>query len=446
MQSALAADPAGTVHVLFPVVNAKEATQATSGVMMYMRLEGGRWSAPVSILASPEATVTQPGLALDPRGYLHLIWSARTIGGADLYYSRAHVSEADHAYGWTKPVQISDVKLANGPFGMASAIAVGKGGAISVVYASLDGQLLYRRSNDGGETWMEQTALVDVRGTELPRPDLPRVAVDSHGRLHVTWTTLAPPVGWPARGVYSSRSFDDGATWTEPIRLFGDNYALVSMAMQEPDIVHYVWNSVGTLRERRYQRSTDGGETWSRTPKRIGTWTGGGFNGFPAMAIDSKGTLHFVTSAELASQGRRLDGIFHLEESDERWTDPEYISPDTMGTRSVEQPAMTISEGNRLHVVYEDDFQRLWYTSYLADAPQLPVQAVPAPPAPVSAPITGATAAAQSAPPAPPAALALAPESLAASSSPQSALLAGIAASLIAVGASVVACLVRIHG
>jgi hypothetical protein len=62
----------------------------------------------------------------------------------------------------------------------------------------------------------------------------------------------------------------------------------------------------------------------------------------------------------------------------ENWTEPVLISEGAVGKKSVEYPWLGASVGNQLNVVYEDDFQRVWYTSHLTDAPALASKKIPA--------------------------------------------------------------------
>jgi hypothetical protein len=377
MQSVLIADGAGDVHLFFPHSNeVAERDSATKGTMYYMRLHEGRWSAPADVHVSARTAIDEPAAILDDKGYLHLIWKE----AGHLAYSRAHVDLASRAQAWTKPVELSDAFLSNGAFGKAADITRTDNGSIHILFGTMAGQLLYRRSDDEGLSWSQPVTLVDARGSEPARPDLPQIIGDGEGRLHAAWTSYAAPAGWPPRGAFSARSLDNGATWSEPIRLIGDNYGLVSMASSGKDVIHRVWNSVSHVKERRHQWSPDGGDTWSRSVNSITPGLSGGLTGFPGLAVDSSGVLHAITAAEGPEDRGSKGGIYHLVFRADHWTTPTHISRGSVGRTSVEQPSVTISEGNRLHVVWEDDFRRLWYASTLVDAPTTPRQAVFRPP------------------------------------------------------------------
>jgi hypothetical protein len=161
------------------------------------------------------------------------------------------------------------------------------------------------------------------------------------------------------------------------------------------------------------------------------------------VAVDSAGVLHVITAASVAGNGRGpISGVYHLAYDGARWTKPTHISPGTVGARSVEQPSLAISEGNRLHAFWEDDFERLWYTSRIVDAPTLPARIVPPAPSPVIAAVPVAKEARSSSPPSGPPAPNLGNVRFDQESSPQETFYASVAVSVVVIAALV---LVRSH-
>jgi hypothetical protein len=391
----LVADPENTVHLLFADSQSSTAASSDIGdlgaaglpespaVLMYSRLQDGRWSIPIDTLtASDGAGVGQHGVTLDPRGYLHVIWKHGALG--ELEYSRVHVSRAAAGPSqWTSPIQLSHGGLAPGGFGAPAAITVSQDGMLHVVYAAREGGILYRRSDDGGRSWISPVTVVGKGGPES-MPDLPRIAVGGQGRLLVTWTQFRFPQGWPPVGTFSSTSVDDGQNWAEPVRIIGPDYGQVSMTTIEPNIVHRVWNGIARVGERRHQWSADGGQTWTSSTRIVPPALRGGFTGYPALAVDSAGVLHLATSVGPIPGYATTEIVYHLQWDGSRWTDPVYISKDAVGKRQVDSPVIAVSEGNRLHVAYQDDQKRIWYTSRLLDAPTVPARPVPPPPAPAT--------------------------------------------------------------
>jgi hypothetical protein len=384
----LVADPSGDLHFFVTSISTNgDGTLASGspGSLVYSRLHAGRWSPPVDILVTPGGgQVSQPSVALDDQGYLHVVWKGGA--GSQLYYSRAYVTEAGSAAGWTTPTTLSDEQLAPGTFGIPMSLVSSHDGKLHLVYATFTGNLDYIWSADGGWTWSRPGIVRDVAASPQ-HADLPRLATGPDGHLYLTWTELQMPHGWPPTGAFSSRSEDNGESWLKPVRLDGANYGEINV-VAAGDTVHFLWDSVAQLAQRKYAQSADAGQTvGSIQPIPFGIRSGG-FTGFPNAAVDSADTLHLVTSLEASNASN--SGIFHVQWNGASWSQPIYLSTNVVGQSSVEQANIAITLGNLMHVVYEDDSQRIWYTAARSDAPGLPARTIPSPqvratPTPVSA-------------------------------------------------------------
>jgi hypothetical protein len=95
------------------------------------------------------------------------------------------------------------------------------------------------------------------------------------------------------------------------------------------------------------------------------------------MAFDSRGTLHLALAV-----GK---GIYSLVWDGSGWSEPTLVSQGSIGLTSIEQPSLAIARGNQVHVAWEDDFSRVWYTGSVAAAPQTAAQGIAPPPTPVAA-------------------------------------------------------------
>jgi hypothetical protein len=382
----LVPDSTGDVHLVFWVSEKKAFTTTSASVLMYARLHQGTWSSAVDVLTSPDGgQLKQPAAALDSAGFLHVVFVAGTQG--DVYYSRVHVSQADQIGAWTRPALLSLSAASNGAFGVPAAIDESDG-TLHFVYTSREGRLVYRRSDDGGISWGSAVTLSD-NGRAGGAADDPRLITDRQGRIFVSWSQYQLPAGWPPIGTYMSMSPDNGTTWSPGLRVSGENRALLNVASSGTGQLYRLWLSIGEVGEKKGQFSNDGGETWS-VPESVAPSLAGGLTGFPPMAYDSSGVLHIAPSATGASK----NGIYHLTWDGRSWSQPTFVSKGAVGRSSVELPAMAVSRGNQIHIVYEDDFERIWYTSQLSNAPQVIARPVPAPPleAPVPSPSVAATA------------------------------------------------------
>jgi hypothetical protein len=239
-----------------------------------------------------------------------------------------------------------------------------------LVYASRKGDVFYQRSEDGGWTWSNAVAVSAVDRTHVAS-DLPHVAVDGRGRVHVVWTQYELPKGWPPLGAFYSRSIDGGRTWSSPREMAGLNRGLITVATRGDDEVHVAWSAVVAIGDRDHAWSGDGGETWS-APERISTQIRGGWTGPSAIAFDNAGALHVVTSVD----GQPGERILQITRTGSQWSEPELAPGGTNAEKSVEWPTLALSGGNQLHVAYEVDYRQIWYTEEMADAPPVAPQPV----------------------------------------------------------------------
>src|SRR5437868_4152461 len=69
----LVSDSSGDVHLFFWYSEQRGDASRATGVLMYARLHRGVWSKPVDVQA-PADGGAQQSVALDSRGFLHLIW------------------------------------------------------------------------------------------------------------------------------------------------------------------------------------------------------------------------------------------------------------------------------------------------------------------------------------------------------------------------------------
>jgi len=357
-------DSAGGVHVFFTGLIGDRDSQ--SHAMMYMqRSEDGRWSKPVAVMQpQSDRPLMAAAVALDEHGCLQVVYSGPA--GGQIEHRRVHLSQVTDPDAWSRPTQLS----AGG--GFRCAIAVSPYGKVHVLYANRKHQVFYHRSDDGGRTWSKAIQVSAADPTQQGCEG-PRLAVDSRGRLHAVWLQAHLPNGWPPAGVFYSRSLDTGETWSPPRQLAGDNYTEINVAALGTDEVHVAWNAIAGVGDRLHQWSRDGGETWS-APRHISDRIRGGVTGLPGLAFDSSGMLHLVTSVD---GPQSIERIFHLIWNGSAWSEPQLISAGTNAVDDVENPALAIGRGANVYVVYQSDFQRLWFTEHRSAAPPLPPRPVP---------------------------------------------------------------------
>jgi hypothetical protein len=146
------------------------------------------------------------------------------------------------------------------------------------------------------------------------------------------------------------------------MQIAGYGYDQIAIAV-DGEIVHTVYNGMVGVGGRYHRWSQDGGKTWSPITKINGN-NDGGTEGLPQLAFDSIGSLHLVTTFNNCVQ--------YAFWQNNTWSKFKCISGERAKiTKDIEQPAMTISEGNKLHVVFWDERKTLWYTTKEVSAPAI---------------------------------------------------------------------------
>lgn len=422
----LALGPQGSVHVIWYSGIALGGEVASSlDLLMYRELRDGVWSGVNEVAAPATGGLTvRNNIVLGRDGRLHAIyragtrivyssapwdeaWSARVwsepqflSGGASYYTALATDSTgALHAF-WSEAIPDDP----NEP---------------NLVCANC-ADLFYRRSNDGGNFW---TPAVNLSQT-IDGENRPQVKIDAQNRIHVTWdegVDWYAGQGVPKTGVYR-RSDDGGQTWTapvafrlptsavqvleraeaarraelptptplpedvtppsEPVRNF-DTVQQTALALDAAGNPFVVFR--GVKNDRLYfARSTDGGDTWSE-PQEIPGVLARDINDnnldIYTMATDGAGAIHLAMIGFLASSfdpNRRTNPtLIHLIWDGTRWSAPEPVVTNDLYP---EYPRLVSFGGTQLHMVWftrsiQDLFNseqaryRVWYSRRDLNAP-----------------------------------------------------------------------------
>jgi len=389
---AIAADKAGNVHVVWSQTMTDRVEGGEGDTLFYARWDGEGWSWPVDVLVSPRGAGAEfPDLAVTPDGTLHAVWGT---GGtsSQLMYAHAPACCADHPKNWSQPVSLGM------PVNLTTALVADDRGRLHAAFASLEtGNIVYRRSDDGGATW---PVWADIIG-EMHRDDeytaSPRLAVDGRGRVHAVWTVLP----WAGRLVMYARSDDGGDVWNELQVIdsadredYEEGYGpiLIDIEVHGEDEVHLMWDGAPTV-ERNHVWSFDGGDTWAGPDLLFPEFSRVGRSGWNDMVVDSTGTLHAVA----------LGPLYDI------WPggDPFSSTPIGQGreTEGAEWLRIALSLGNQLHVVWQDKGSGqpypVWYvTGEIVEAPAVAAQPLPiSMPTPIPTPTTSAHLATESATP-----------------------------------------------
>jgi hypothetical protein len=292
------------------------------GFIGYSRLNGENWSVPLEIIASPEGSGIQYLEAeVDDLGRLHVVWVVAPTG--PLFYSQASAFGANDARAWSKPLLLSYNAL-------ACDVVIDSMGLVHVVYApyELNQGVIHIASVDG-EFWSEPDSVESNIEYNGWTGKLVQLAIDEQDILHMTWGAAVYPQAFPALAIYYQRSLDGGRTWSAPYdpdpqplevvnnreSAFKNNHLAVAVSL-EGDI-HLTWHQ--HTGQRRHRWSTDGGQTWSPA-ENIFPALGAAFNGYVDMAFDSAGQMHVVAPRS---------GVWYRHWREGSWGLPQLVDPRT---------------------------------------------------------------------------------------------------------------------
>jgi len=274
----IAVDSSGGVHVVW-----YDYSPGNPEIYYRGSTNGGTSWLPSQRLTWTTATSELPAIAVDGVDRIHVVWDDWTPGNTDIYYRRSMTGGAS----WTPTQRLTRTS----GHSFCPAIACSPAGHLHVVWSddtSGEYEVYYQAGADGGATWSSPQRLTWNSG----RSDFPAVAAHSSGLLHVVWWDNTPGLA----EIYYKNSPDGGASWTSAKRLTwtpGDSY-FPAIKLGFSGQLHVVWDDLAASNyDIFYKKSTDGGVTWGSTQRR--TWTSD-YSSSPAIAFDSSGDLHVVWS------------------------------------------------------------------------------------------------------------------------------------------------------
>ena len=337
------------------------------------------WTSPVDILLPSRGQARLKGAFLDQKGIIHLVFFGGDEGGAQIYYTRAPVSEAGNVRSWAKPVIVGEKALIPDE----AAIGGDRNGNLFIIFAGrISGHGLYAiYSNDGGDNWSLPEPIF-LTNSQESWPSSLYTYVDQYGGGYAVWG-IAGKSG-NSLAVYFSKQNPDRMTWSEPLLLA---QAIGSVA-GTPSIIKYkdelfiIYHNDNTLRMRR---SEDDGVTW--TPA-VRLFPHVGSNGPASMVIDSSNTMDMFFGQRVGPHPA-THGMWHSTWVGGSWTYPEGI--DTGLKSDAFDPSVAhavVSQGNSILAAWMHDpgsKNGIWYSYNNLDSPQLPLKPLPAQGASLSA-------------------------------------------------------------
>ena len=337
---AIAADPAGGVHVVW-----SELTDEEHSYINYAGLVDGYWTPANEIITSPgSATASYPSLACDSQGMLHLVWK----GDANLLYSHAFALEAGSAKSWSEPQALEYVQ---NYIDMPN-LAVDNQDQLHLAFAIQIGDksgVYYSRTLDAEHHWSDPRTVYPNLVSER-MVSKARIMVTKDGKLHVVWVEQNYPETYPPIGIRYSRSEDGGASWSDPVSLADGPYDDPEIIENEAGETHVVWSGTSTDRYKFHRWSADGGLTWSGMYRNTEI---GGIAGWPALVEDSLGRLYWVMVGDIYSMETEgpKDALYAAVYEQGAWSPGIEVYRENVQEQNIGTVSGVIVGGDKLHAV-----------------------------------------------------------------------------------------------
>jgi hypothetical protein len=255
----------------------------------YAVRQDGQWSPSAEILVSSSGKAEQIDAGIDSDNQISIVWSGGH--GGEIFFSQADYDQAFIPTSWTEP-EILPSPL---PVGSSPDIFIDSSDDIYVSYAiPLNEQrgIYLTKSEDNGLTWMEAALVFDAQSAGWGMVDDPHLAITENGDQHIVWTRYSLPTGEGPLGLFYANSSDGGLTWSDAAPVVEDPVVWSDIAATGADTVQRVWQQKGSSGSTLWhEQSTDGGLTWERiAPVSVF----GEIVANPSLSSDHAGRLHLL--------------------------------------------------------------------------------------------------------------------------------------------------------
>jgi hypothetical protein len=275
------------------------------------------WGGNRALTASGGGYAYRGGLAVTSATVVNAIYEQYTPYAFSVWVRRSSSSGTS----WGTPIRLSRPGV--GEAGVPSIDAVGN--AVDAVWVEgddiingFDSIVVYRRSTDGGVTWLDPIQISSTTG----RAGFPRVVHASGGRVVVTWTDEVSGVIYVRVSTNSGASFGGtrslSTTTNKPLSNTALREGWPSPAAGSGGIFVAYYSATHTL---KYRRSADGGSTWA-SAKTLAT----NGEGFEAPSIATIGST-VVAGYAINSSGDFWTVIRRSTDKGAHWGSVVQISP-----------------------------------------------------------------------------------------------------------------------
>jgi hypothetical protein len=276
---AIAVDSFGHIHVVW-----EDDTPGNVEVYYRKSTDGGEaWTASERITWNSGRSEC-PAVAADSSGDTLVVWHDNTPGNNEVYCRKS----TGGGLAWMAVKRLSW----NSGYSTNPAVAIDSSGHLHIFWGDEkpgNKELYYTKSTNGGAAWASNQRITWTSGWS----GYPQIAVDSSGHLHLVWYDDTPG-GIP--DIYYKESTNGGSAWLTSQRITWNSGLSREpvIAVDATGNPHVAWydNTPGNY-EVYYRESADGGSSWP--PSQRLTWNSG-WSGVPAIAVDPSANIHVVWS------------------------------------------------------------------------------------------------------------------------------------------------------
>lgn len=241
-------------------------------------------------------------------GVLHAVWSSGGTG--TVFYSKVYPRDAYAAGSWSAPYMMGEIDSGSSPVIIADLL-----GRLHVVYAVPlnEGRgIYYTRSDDNGESWSAAVQIFDAAVERWSGVNHPSVTIDGQGIVHAVWVRTPLPGNGDPQGVYYSRSTDHGKTWSDAMILTDGGYDWPQIVSTLAGQVVVVWQDLAN-NAVQYRVSDDSGQTWGYVSQIPGLQV---VEGRVTLASDNADSVHLTALDVETGVGVEL---LHLVFTEGQW-------------------------------------------------------------------------------------------------------------------------------
>lgn len=369
----MTSDRDGNIHVVWGSWGGSDAvTEQATNTIYYTRYDGKDWTEPVDIIIAPavEGTVEIGDIFVTPDGILYLAWGS----DGTVYVSYVAVELATNAREWTTTV-IDE--------GTRPRLAFDEDkNYIYCIYV-----LTLRDETDSSEqprqlynimvtysdyhelNWQERSSIFELR-TKNATAVVSNVLVGQDGTVHIVWSENTLQSNWLGASIWYARVTNNETVQATIAKLSGPTDAksphqAYPFLTECPngDLFAFWSNGVGSDVGRYYTFSYDSGQSWEPVENAFAGEISG-LTGMPGI-ICTNDKIEVATSA--FSGIDILTGVRFstYDRKENTWAPLESIE---VKNHPGEHPSLALTNGNRLHLVWNDyDSAGIMYSELTLD-------------------------------------------------------------------------------